>query len=191
MPGRRRHVTLARVIAAPDYFEPVIGWRVWNAVERHGELELTSVFHKTRWPRNEPFTAACEVWRPPWRRRGPSHDAPDDSCPCGIYAASLETAIRYIAPRPPRARWPVVGHVLLWGVVVECTDGWRASRAYPDRLYVPTMTRRGWGHACRVAAGLEPYGVPVEVIDAASQDEIVERLSASGRPARRIGLSSS
>jgi hypothetical protein len=131
------------------------------------------------------------VWRPPWRRRGPSHDAPDDVCPCGIYAASLETAIRYIAPHPPRTRWPIVGRVLLWGNVVECTDGWRASHAYPDQLYVPTMTRRGWGHACRVAASLEPYGVPVEVIDAVSQDEIVERLSASARPARRIGLFSS
>jgi hypothetical protein len=176
------------MIAAPDYFEPAIGWRVWHAVERHGDVELMSVFHKTRWPPNEPFTAACRVWKPPWRRRRPSHDAPDDVCPCGIYAAPLETAVRYIAPRPPRGRWPVVGYVLLWGVVVESDGGWRASHAYPDRLYVPTMRRRGWDRACRVAAGLEAYGVPVEVVDAASHDEIVERLSARARRAPRIGL---
>jgi hypothetical protein len=57
---------------------------------------------------------------------------------------------------------PVLGEVALWGNVVECTQGWRASHAYPRRLFVVADGRRP--KAARLMAGLERYGVPVDVI---------------------------
>ena len=41
-----------------------------------------------------------------------------------------------VAPR-------VLGRVSLWGDVVECAWGWRASFAYPAQIYVPDRVSRG------------------------------------------------
>ncbi|MFL5965908.1 MAG: hypothetical protein ACJ747_05080 [Gaiellaceae bacterium] len=163
--------------AAPDYCEPVVGWRTWYAVERHGEFQLASLFYRVSWPWLEPLAGTCHEWRPPWRRKHDRHAPPDPACRCGIYAASVETACSYISPCPPRTRWPVVGEVALWGNVVECTQGWRASIAYPKTLYVAVSGRRLRG-AARVARCLERYGVPVDVIDAANRKNLAPTLGA-------------
>jgi hypothetical protein len=72
-----------------------------------------------------------------------------------------------------------IGTVALWGEVVECTRGWRASHAYPRRLYL-------WGPALSVGARAEGvdvlvdelsgYRVPVERIDAVARSEVVRVL---------------
>src|SRR5204862_488512 len=46
----------------------------------------------------------------------------------------------------------ILGEVVLWGHVVETEAGWRASHAYPARLYVPDA---------EIAAALAAYSVPV------------------------------
>lgn len=149
---------------APDFIEPVRAWRLWHAVERSDELHLQSLFYRIRWPALEPLEAECRAWRPPWRRHR-SHTAPSEACRCGIYAADLETVIQYLPPYPPRTECPILGRVFLWGSVVECREGWRASHAYPESLYVPSTATRGREHAARVAARLERYGVAVELLD--------------------------
>jgi hypothetical protein len=56
--------------------------------------------------------------------------------------------------------------VSLWGSVVECEHGWRASRAYPERLYL--LWRREEGSLApreEVAVGLSVYGVPLQVLE--------------------------
>jgi hypothetical protein len=72
----------------------------------------------------------------------------------------------------------VIGEVSLWGRVVECSQGYRASIAYPARLWVPT--RRPDGQALdveAVALDLLDYGVPVDLIDAGSRVEIMREIA--------------
>lgn len=159
---------------APDYCGPVVAWRVWYAVESAGETRLSSVYHQTSWPVREPLKAVCGRRRLPFRQK---HAAPTTRCTCGIYAAPPSTAGDYFLTVVPQPATPVVvGCVSLWGLVVECERGWRASHAYPERLFVPTLGRFS-DTAARIAGGLKEYGVPVEVFDAstvvAKDDEIV------------------
>lgn len=152
---------------APDYVEPFEAWRVWRVVCRGGEFSLGSHVQRAIWPAGRPFTAECLRLRGPlsWFRRRP-HDAPSPDCECGIYAATLETAAQYLADSPWRGVTRVLGTVKLWGTVVECERGFRASHAYPAALYVPPDAgdpwRMDWDD---VAVGLCRYGVPIELLE--------------------------
>ena len=164
---------------APDFIEPVRGWRIWQAVRRRNELYLKSLFFRVPWPSREPLEATCHMWRPPWRRQ-PVHGAPAETCRCGIYAADLGTVVEYLSPYPPRGEWPVIGRVLLWGSVVECTDGWRASSAYPEALYVPASPTRSRSDAAAVAEGLvRRYEVPVELIEPWRPKDVARTIAAA------------
>ncbi len=89
---------------------------------------------------------------------------------------------------PHTTEWPVIGEVALWGRVVECTGGWRASLAYPKRLYVAVMGDRRARSAPRVAKHLERYGVPVGVIDGSEPEDLATALGRpTGAPLRKNG----
>jgi len=82
-------------------------------------------------------------------------------------------------PGPPReAIQYAVGRVSLWGLVIECERGWRASCAYPAALYVPTrsVAPRPRLTPREVAEGLAGYGVPVTVTDASDRSQFVEAI---------------
>jgi hypothetical protein len=53
----------------------------------------------------------------------PEHEAPLESCTCGIYA--------FKAPKKLLGAANIYGEVYLWGKVVEHKYGWRAQYAYP------------------------------------------------------------
>ena len=82
------------------------------------------------------------------------------SCQCGIYATYLPELEPLLAEAPWETGARVLGQVSLWGDVIECERGWRASRAYPERLYVPA--RGGKLSREEVISGLAAYRVPVE-----------------------------
>ena len=114
------------------------------------------------------------------------HAAPQASCHCGLYAStSVKTAARFVQGRGSlhEAIGAVIGQVSLWGSVVECEWGWRASHAYPARLYVP-LGKQGrfsilFGHGAdaeRLAQALRAYGVPVELVASASVRELARVL---------------
>lgn len=167
------------VSGVPDYVEPVVGWRVWFAREDQGRARLRSLFHDLCWPVREPLVAECLRRR--WRFRRGEHPAPSVSCRCGIYAASLDWVSSYLDSGWPGERGdPVVGRVLLWGRVVECEQGWRASLAYPECLYVPVLDLKGHGsRAAQVALDLTEYGVPVELLEIEFPSDIIAELSAA------------
>ena len=184
---------------APDLIEPRIGWRAWDVVELDGALRLCSLAFWTVWlPRRE-TAATCRRTHLEAPLAGlPWHEAPRESCSCGLHAT--RTAARTLdfsrgVPRKPDAVHRVVGQVSLWGRVVECEDGWRASHAYPARLHVPAVgTSRRLAPGARaaprlpietVACGLADYGVPVDVVEAATAGELGRRLRAG--PARPAG----
>lgn len=175
------------MIRVPDYVEPVEGWRIWAVVERDGRLLLRSLFFDTTWPWGFPMSANCEhrrfSLRTPWRRRASGHEAPEEACTCGIHA-SFEpvTVMPYFQHRAPGSICHALGRVALWGDVVECEAGFRAQRGYPTRLYVPDLQRiGGWPwlrfDALQVARGLTGYGVPVETIGVAREQDIVPYLT--------------
>jgi hypothetical protein len=149
-------------VEAPDYIEPVIGWRAWRATLSTEGAELISAFHDHRWPQYRQVSAVCRAFQLPWRSR---HAAPEERCGCGIYAVGFEPFARgYASLGPPGLYFPVLGTVALWGKVVVTWYGWRAEFAYPQQLLVPILGRRRHV-AHRLAAGLARYGVPVHVLE--------------------------
>jgi hypothetical protein len=175
------------VSAAPDYIEPIVGWRSWLVVRDGDKFRLQSIVYEANWfPRNE-LIARCFQRRFsfPWSRSS-EHVPPARGCRCGIYAArEPEDAAGYLGGRS----WAdslgvhrVIGTVSLWGRVVECTRGWRGSLAYPKTIYVPAMRPFGLKAepAVEVALGLTDYDVPVELLDAGPSDpkELVAALGA-------------
>ena len=173
---------------APDYIEPIVGWRTWLAVPENEIFRLRSIVYDTLWSPHNELVASClhHAVRLPWRKH-PKHVPPARNCACGIYAArEPEEAAAYLDGRS----WAdglsvhrVIGTVSLWGRVVECTRGWRGSRAYPKRIYVPPTRAPFWLKAERVeeiALDLTDYDVPVELLDADSCDpkEFVAALDA-------------
>jgi hypothetical protein len=155
--------------------------------EREG-FRLRSVVYDALWPPRTELVASCLRHTPrlPWRKRS-THVPPAGRCRCGIYAArEPEEAATYLEGRSPADALSVhrvIGTVSLWGRVVECTRGWRASRAYPKAIYVPATRAPYWlsaERAAEVALALTDYGVPVELLDpnTCGPDDIVAAISA-------------
>jgi hypothetical protein len=164
---------------APDYVEPIIAWRAWLVVAEGEEIRLSSVVYRSSWPARSELEATChrKVFAFPriWRRKPIGHPAPTKRCRCGIYGArDADHAASYVANglwQDEPLRWPLlhraIGRVSLWGTVVECEDGWRASHAYPQRVYLPEQGASDDASVDpgQLVAALTDYGVPVEIID--------------------------
>ena len=108
------------------------------------------------------------------------------TCSCGVYASGEVEPIARLLTTPlggdDHEIGRVIGTVALWGDVVECTRGWRASHAYPRRLYL-------WQYALTSAARAEGidaiveefacYRIPVQHVDATARSEVVHALMSS------------
>jgi hypothetical protein len=173
---------------APDLFAPLLGWRAWQVAKTVDGWRLHSVHMGDPWPAREELVATCrrDRFMASGSRTHERHHAPASSCHCGVYGATQpETARQYfvaswaedetVTPLPladdyvPRA----IGRVRLWGRVLACRQGYRASHAYPERIWLPS--RRPDGSAFDYAAaamGLLDYGVPVEILDVGTRAEI-------------------
>jgi len=171
--------------AAPDYAEPIVGWRAWDVVEEFGVPSLRSLYYPATWPRLRSLHAACErrSLLAPLRRGRQPHAAPLARCECGIYACDFELAASFLEEPPSFDKCllqRVAGQVALWGDVVECERGWRAEEAYPVTIFVSTcpLGRRAPRRAPReLASQLETYGVPVHLVHAEGPEEFVKALA--------------
>jgi hypothetical protein len=171
---------------APDYIEPVVGWRVWAVSSSDAGLRLRSLMVDATWPTGRPFVARCRDrrhrLRRVWRAEPSAHEPPEWSCDCGIYATrEIADAVRYAKSYGDR-HWTVlhrvVGRVSLWGSVLEYTDGWRAALAYPLELLVPRVGPVQSPGAEAVADALADYGVRVEVVDGTGAGRFGQALPA-------------
>ncbi len=98
-------------------------------------------------------------------RRQQHGPVPLVSCQCGVYATDLGELEPLLAEAPWETGARVLGRVSLWGEVVECERGWRASHAYPAQVYVPVRDgRRPRLSQEEIALGLADYGVPVDLL---------------------------
>ncbi|HEX3455880.1 MAG TPA: hypothetical protein VHS03_14745 [Gaiellaceae bacterium] len=173
---------------APDYVEPVRGWRTWLVVQGGDGARLASVSFPALWPRREHLTAECG--RGFHNGAGPAlraeHPAPSIDCSCGIYAAgSIDRAAQIADCATARFRdclgRPVLGAALglvsLWGTIVDCAQGWRGAYAYPASIYVlePAYSGRRLhvASAAELAVELRSYGVPAAPLGCHSPREVV------------------
>jgi hypothetical protein len=133
---------------------PVTGWRAWTVVETPAGLRLGSILHDLVWPLGQPALAECRLDEDPFALPLPPHPVPGSTCNCGFHAArDVADALSYARGRDePATLCRILGEVTLWGHVLETEGGWRASHAYPVRLYVPDE---------EIAAALAGYSVPV------------------------------
>jgi hypothetical protein len=148
-------------VRAPDYVEPQVGWRIWDVVKTDAGARLSSLVYNELWPVRREVVALCrlgESFPPPARVVPHEHAAPHARCSCGIHASrNLDLVLPYLVERRPGGRsvLRVAGLVAVWGDVVEGAHGWRASHAYPVRLYVPESLSHP------LALCLADYGVPI------------------------------
>ena len=170
---------------APDYAAPFVGWRTWALTRSDGELRLRSVLKPTVWEPCEPLRARC--LRSRVSRLVNRHAAPVETCVCGVYAAELRTAAAYLGDPLLGAMSlevrHVVGRVALWGDVIECDRGYRASLAYPQHVYVAARALNGERRhdADDVATALEHYRVPVTIVDL-DEPRLLRALARSSGP---------
>jgi len=179
----------------PDYFEAFTGWRTWYL----DNDELYSVVYRVRWPRRQPLVAECR--KGSMQTVAPTtvfHDAPLRGCQCGIYAAATVPAVGgYMVSHGPTGVPRAIGRVKLWGRIIVGTTGYRATRAYPEELWVlrngvySSAAYSAWapgrpGHwhterAEELAEKLEErYGVPVGVIEGGMPADVTKQLLANG-----------
>jgi hypothetical protein len=133
---------------------PVTGWRAWVVTETPAGLQLASVLHDLVWPHGAPLVAECRRADDPFATPIGPHPVPGPECNCGFHAARDPVdALSYARGRDePGTVCRILGEVRLWGHVLETEGGWRASHAYPLRVYVPDG---------EIAAALAAYTVPV------------------------------
>ena len=129
------------------YIEPTIAWRKWLVDTR--DCLLRSLFKDSVWIPGQRFQARCQRDRGMLHASGPSCGfAPNKRCVCGIYAVkSRDELRRYGKHRNPYERMQeiphtltVVGHVSLWGRIIETEHGYKAEYAYPYDLIVMRPT---------------------------------------------------
>jgi len=120
-------------VSVPDYISPIIGYRVWQW-DAAGLKSLCG----ERWRPSQSLAARCRaaaVVGPIVGRAEnahDAHDAPQEKCTCGIYAAKT---FHHLCSAGYE-RFGIHGEVYLWGKVVEHERGWRAQLAYPKNLFL-------------------------------------------------------
>jgi hypothetical protein len=141
---------------------PVTGWRAWTVVETPAGLRLGSVLHDLVWPLGRPVVADCRLDEDPFATAVAPHPVPGAACNCGFHAArDAADALSYARGRDePGTVCRILGEVTLWGHVLQTEAGWRASHAYPLRLYVPDA---------ELAAALAAYGVDISSLECGSR----------------------
>jgi hypothetical protein len=109
-------------LVVPDSIEPIVGHRCWGLAKTIGGGIFLCSGRVTLWPGDRPLEAECPR----------AHTSPDSGCSCGIYALAESEPWPYYSFEGPT--YPVWGEVLLWGVVVQGSQGYRAQFAYPKAL---------------------------------------------------------
>jgi hypothetical protein len=146
---------------AAEEHRPAVGWTVWRVEHDVEKTRLRSVLYGELWPVDEPIQAVCR------RLVRSTHEAPSRGCECGIHAGrDLDAWDHYLTVD---AEQRVFGRVLLWGSTLEGAHGWRAARARPVEIFVPTVV----DDAARVAAGLHAYGVSVHLLTELVPEEVL------------------
>lgn len=134
-------------MSAPDFIEPVIGYRAWR-VDRDARLGAWT--GRTAWTSGVNRARCLAV--PLGGLRPPRHPAPDPDCMCGLYALNDRGDARL-------ALGDVWGAIAAWGSVQVHRTGFRAELACVVALAADEAAdaERRW----RLEAVARAYGVPL------------------------------
>jgi hypothetical protein len=148
--------------ALRELSSPVTGWRAWTVVETPAGLRLGSVLHDLVWPTGRLVLAECRLDEDPFAAAMAPHPVPGAECSCGFHAArDAADALSYARGRDePGTICRILGEVMLWGHVLQTESGWRASHAYPARLYVADA---------ELAGALAAYGADISSAECGSR----------------------
>jgi hypothetical protein len=151
----------------------VVGWRVWTVRETPLGLLLGSVLHDFVWLADHPAVAVCRRDEDPFAAPVGPHPVPAAMCTCGFHAArDAADVLSYLRGRDePDTLCRILGEVAIWGHVIETEAGWRASLAYPVRLYVADS---------QIAEALSAYDVAVMSPACASASATSSRAASAG-----------
>jgi hypothetical protein len=146
------------VSSAPDFVEPVLGFRVWT-VRSDGGLYPYSHLELGAWSAGQ-NTAVCSRFPPPTEDGPIPHDAPDANCRCGLYAfRSLgNQGLRFYSHEGATAS-PVVGAIAAWGDLQVHRTGFRAQHACV--LALASHPRMAACERALAERAADRYGVPL------------------------------
>lgn len=147
----------------PDTTERVVAARIWRTIPgpTAGRRTLKSLGLDEVWPSGRPMKAACKKsksWATlfAYTEPMPQHDAPGESCECGVWGLSDVALLASHIERADKTA-PVVGVIEMWGRVVCAEDGWRGEYAR-----VTALVARNPGHVRKAESqAAETYGVPI------------------------------
>lgn len=148
---------------APDLIGTVEGWRAWGVpvkLPRYGtSVKLYSVTYREYfWKPRQTMEAKCQGNPLECIKGG---RVPGESCSCGFYSAKtlhhLMSMNYHLYDAEEKGYFHVVGQVANWGKVIEGTQGWRAQKSYPVKLFLPFEA----SHLAKPLA--DSYGVPVSL----------------------------
>lgn len=136
--------------------EPIVGYRDFKMIQGLYGLALQSR-NGAIWPPRKKMMAMCNG--DPFA----SHDVPDPSCQCGIYAYAKPDASAL--QHDNSSLW---GEIAMWGEVLVCETGYRAEFAYPTALFMRKPAMPG-NRTTRVLEAIrkeleDTYGVPVFIL---------------------------
>lgn len=128
----------------PDVMEEIIGWRAWylmigssrllrlRAINAGGgDVNKRGIWKPGGWK-----FATCSVQHEAHKARGDR--IPVEGCSCGFYAAKTrEQLVGLGYNHYSEAEHRVIGEVAMAGKVIVCSQGWRAEKVRPKKLYVP------------------------------------------------------
>jgi DNA-binding CsgD family transcriptional regulator len=112
----------------PDAIEPLSGYRMWT----YGSISWRAGLHAMNClgAGDCPWERLDRGWAWASCRLDGTHDAPEDSCSCGIYALpTLPAVVREVLPLIGSGFPIVAGRVELAGKIIEHERGFRAQRA--------------------------------------------------------------
>src|SRR5215510_6271759 len=143
----------------PDVLGEVPAFRSWN-VDLNGTLLS---LNGARWRPGGYMVATCQPFGTSMRL-GRGHtvsEIPVKTCSCGIYAAKDREHLadmQYNRWTPGDDPYPrVIGEVALSGKIIPGTQGYRALKARPTRIWVPY-------EAWRMVEKIQKmYGIPVDL----------------------------
>ncbi|HSW91522.1 MAG TPA: hypothetical protein VLG09_02660 [Candidatus Saccharimonadales bacterium] len=157
---------------APDYFEPVIGYRYWRVDRVPGYYPQTVVklvaFNGSQWYPgiNE---AKCLATHAPVRYTqnyyegimySHVHTAPEEQCACGFYAKKdIYDGLAYTSGE-------AFGRVRMWGKVYEGPNGFRAQYAQIEALVVSFEVRENEAQELADMYQVPVYNVPILSVNA-------------------------
>jgi hypothetical protein len=150
-------------MVVPDVIGEIVGWRAWRVIGPDRQPLLKSAVWDYIWRPGRWNVARCDL-----RNHDPKTQVPMEGCSCGFYAGRTREHLLHMAYNQYGAHDTVViGEVAFVGKVIPGTQGWRAQKARPLRLYLPFER---W----RLAEGLEAtYGCEVRLSNTWTAEPLV------------------